>query len=70
MNSLMFGSFLHDDFVENSLDMGLGSYVRFSLWVVAVIGKLVVVVVGGWVKALVKVSGLRCHELVVGWRCI
>jgi len=39
MNSLMFGSFLHDDFVENSLDMGLGSYVRFSLWVVAVIGK-------------------------------
>lgn len=39
MNSLMFESFLHDDFVENSLDMGLGCYVRFGLWVVAVIGK-------------------------------
>ena len=35
----MFGSFLHDDFVENNLDMGLGCYVRFGLWVVAEIGK-------------------------------
>lgn len=35
----MFESFLHDDFVENNLDVQLGCYVRFGLWVVAVIGK-------------------------------
>jgi len=39
MNSLIFGSFLHDDYVENRLDMELESVVRIGLWVVVVIGK-------------------------------
>ena len=31
MNGLIFESFLHDDYVENKLDMKLGSFVRIGL---------------------------------------
>lgn len=68
MNSLMFESFLYDDYVESSLDMELENFVRISSWVAVVIGKFGCSC--GWVKALVKVSWWRCNELVVGWMCI
>lgn len=39
MNSLIFGSFLHDDYVESRLDMELGSFERIGLSVVVVVDK-------------------------------